>query len=180
MIIKNKAKVYLADILIILFSLATIASLYIFIFSDGFDFDFSQQKNITVKANISKTRDYGVVLKKGDKVYDTDTGKLMGYVESAVYSSDYETIYDSENDVTKNVYHPELVNIDFTINAEYSEKNGFPYKVGEKVSLCSPNLAFDATIYELITIDDNAGDVVDTNDVTDIKITTTEDTEVIQ
>ena len=161
---RNKRILNLTDILLITFALVTVGALALFLFSGGTDYDFSAKKDVLVHIKAYNTHDYGITINNGDKIFDTSSGEFIGHVERVIYNSVSESILDSETDNEKTFYHPELVNIDLYLKATVSEMSGFGYKIGQKINLNSPYVAFSGVIGEVKSYDNNM--VVFSNDIT--------------
>ena len=160
---RNKRLLNLTDVLLISFALVTVGALCLFLFSGGTDYDFSAKKDILVHIKAYRSNDYDIAIKNGDKIFDTTSGELLGYVEKVIYNSVSESIFDSETDNEKTFYHPELVDIDLYLKATVSEMSGFGYKIGQKIQLNSPKVAFTGVINEVNSYDNNT--VVFSNDI---------------
>lgn len=170
---KMNNKISLMDILLVLFSLFIIVILGIHLFSQTAEYDFSPKFNIYIHAGISKAEnDFLHSIKEGDSVYDTETGKLVGVVESSVYTKSYESVFDEAQNQWTKVEYPDLYDIRIVISATVSEKNGTDYKIGQYAKLNVPSYAFSA---EIIDITQYHGALDTANPITDLSENTAND-----
>lgn len=143
-------KISLMDILLVLFSLLIIIILGIHLLSQTAEYDFSPKFNIYIHADISNAdSDFLHSIKEGDSVYDTETGKLVGVVESAVYTKSYESVFDETQNQWTKVEYPDLYDIRIVISSAVTEKNGTDYKIGQYAKLNVPSYAFSAEIIDI-------------------------------
>ena len=145
----KKIKLYMTDVILVLFSIIVICVICLYLFSDNTSLDFSPTKNIIISAKISKLPQYDEQITVGNKVFDTETGQEIGTVAKAVYTPSFESVIDAETGSVKNIYHPEFSDVDIEIHCQISSNKAQKYKVGQNISINVPQLAFTAEIYEI-------------------------------
>ncbi len=144
---KQSTKINIIDILLIVAALAVAAIISVYLFADRIQDGFSPKKNIYIYANAVKIDgSYAYEISKGDKLYNTENGELIGTVTRATLDNSYDSIINPSDGAYENVYYPDLYDITLIIAATVSENYDGCIKTGARLSAGNKKAAYNIEI----------------------------------
>ena len=154
----KKTKVFLLDLLIVVFLLFVLLLTASYFFNEETKMDTSEKNTVILFLEAeSINAKYVNLLNISDCIYFSDSSEYIGVIKDIKLT---ETAYSSQTSNDETYYEPELYNVNITVEcqASYDETahcyyiNAHTVKHNDKINIRVPEFEFNAKINQITTI----------------------------